>query len=53
MHNFVNTALAQVVQAATINTEPICIILGNKFKVLNAKLAKLSISFASSAAQIV
>ena len=52
-HNFVSAALTQAVKATTINTEPMCVTLGNKFKVLSTKLAKLSISFASGAAQIV
>ena len=45
--------LAQVVKATTINVKPICLTLGNKFKVLGAKLAKLSISFTHGATQIV
>ena len=53
MHNFVSAALVQAVQATTINVEPMCVILGKEFKVLSAKLAKLSISFASGAAQTV
>ena len=53
MNNFVSTALAQAVKATTINAEPICVTLGNKFKVLSTKLAKLSILFASGAVQIV
>ena len=53
MHNFVSAALVQAVQATTINIEPICVTLGNKFKVLSTKLAKLSISFTSGAAQMV
>ena len=53
MHNFVNAALMQAVQAITINTEPICVTLGNKFKVLSTKLAKLTISFTSRAVQMV
>ena len=53
VHNFVSAAFAQAAQATTINVEPMCVILGNKFKVLSAKLAKLSISFASGAAQMV
>ena len=48
-----NAVLAQAVQAITINVEPMCRILGNKFLVLSAKLANLSISFASGAAQMV
>ena len=53
MHNFVSAVLVQAVQAITINTEPIFGNLGNKYKVLSAKLAKLSISFAYGAAQMV
>ena len=53
MHNFMSAALTQAVQATTINIEPICVILGNKFKVLSPKLAKLNISFASGGAQMV
>ena len=41
------------VKATTINTEPICVKLGNIFKVLSIKLAKLNIFFASGAAQTV
>ena len=39
MHNFMSAVFAQAVQATTINVEPICITLGNKFKVISAKLA--------------
>ena len=53
MYNFVSAALEQAVQATAINIEPMCKTLGNKFKVLSTKLAKLSISFASGAAQTV
>ena len=53
MHNCVSAACAQAVKATTINTEPICVTLGNKFKVLSTKLAKLSILFTSGAAQTV
>ena len=53
MHNFVSAAFAQAVQVITINIEPMCVILGDKFKVLSIKLAKLSISFASGALQTV
>ena len=53
MHNFVSDALAQAVKATTINIDQMCVTLQNKFKVLIAKLAKLSISFASGAAQMV
>ena len=53
MHNFVSAALVQAVQALTINVEPMCVTLGNKFKVLSAKLASLSIFFASGSAQTV
>ena len=42
-HNFVSAAL---VQATTINVEPMCVTLGNEFEVLSTKLAKLSIFFA-------
>ena len=31
MHNFVSAVLAQAVQATTINAEPMCVTLGNKF----------------------
>ena len=53
MHNFLSTTLVQAVQATTINIEPMCVTLGNKFKVLSTKLAKLNISFAFGAAQMV
>ena len=53
MLNFMSAALAQTVKATTINAEPVCVTLGNKFKILSAKLAKLSILFASEAAQTV
>ena len=53
IHNFVSAVFMQAVQAMTINIEPMCVTLGNKFKVLIAKLAKLSISFVSGAAPIV
>ena len=43
----------QAVKATTINAEPICVTLGNKFKVLSAKLAKLSILFTSGASRMV
>ena len=43
----------QAVKATTINTEPICVTLGNKSKVLALSLAKLSILFASGATQMV
>ena len=52
-HNFVSAALVQAVKATTINTELMCVTLGNKFKVLSTNLAKLGISFASGAAQTV
>ena len=48
-----SAALAQAVQAMTINVEPMCITLGNMFEVLSNKLAKLSILFISGAAQMV
>ena len=48
-----SAVLGQAVQATNINAEPICVTLGNKSKVLSAKLAKLSILFASGAAQMV
>ena len=53
MHNFVSAALVQAVKAISINVEPICVTLGNKYNVISNKLAKLSISFASRAAQMV
>ena len=53
MHNFVSAALVQTVKATTINAEPICVTLRNKFKMLSTKLAKLSVLFASGAAQTV
>ena len=53
MHNFMSVALVQAMKATTINAEPICMTLGNTFKVLSAKLVKLSISFASKATQMV
>ena len=53
MHNFVSVVLAQAVKATTNNIEQICVTLGKLFKVLSAKLAKLSISFASGTVQIV
>ena len=53
MHNFVSAMLVQAVQATTINAELIYVTPGNEFKVLSAKLAKLSISFTSQAAQMV
>ena len=53
MHNFVSAVLIQAVQATTINTEPMCVTLGNKFKVLSTRLAKASILFASGATQMV
>ena len=49
MKNFVSAALVQAVKAKTINTEAMCVTLGNKFKVLTTKLAKLSNFFASGA----
>ena len=53
MHNFVSVAFVQAVNTTTMHTEPMYITLGNKFKVLSTKLAKLSISFAASTAQTV
>ena len=53
IHNFVSAVLMQAVKATTINVEPMCLTLGNRFKVFSTKLAKLSILFASGAAQIV
>ena len=53
MHNFVSAILVQAVKATNINEEQICVTLGNKFKVLSIKLAKLSILFAFGAAQTV
>ena len=47
---FTSAALAQAVQAMTINVEPMCTTLGNMFEVLSSKLAKLSILFISGAA---
>ena len=52
-HNFVSAALVQAVKATTINVEPMCVILGNIFKVLSAILAKLHNLFASGAVQMV
>ena len=49
LYNFMSAVLVQVVKAITINTEPIYVALGNKFKVGSAKLAKPSILFASRA----
>ena len=40
MHNFVSAALMQAVKATTINTEPMCVTHGSKFKVLSARSAK-------------
>ena len=53
MHNFVSAALVQAVQATTINLEPMCVTFGNKIKVLSTKLAQVSMSFTSGAAQMV
>ena len=53
MHNFASAVLVQEMQATTINTEPMCVILGNKFNLFSTKLAKLGILFASRAIQIV
>ena len=53
MHNFVSTVLAQAVQATTINAEPMCVTLGNRFRVFSTKLAKLGILFASGAVQTI
>ena len=53
MHNCVSAALVQAVKATTINAKPTCITLGNKFKVLSTKLAKLRISFTYGATQMV
>ena len=53
MHNFVSALFLQAVQATIINIEPMYVTLGNKLKVLSTKLAKLSISFTSGAAQTV
>ena len=53
INNFVSAVLMQAVKATTINSEPICVTLGNKFKVFSSRLAKLSISIASGAAQMV
>ena len=53
MHNFVSAVLVQAMQAITINIEKKYMTLGNRFKVLSTKLAKLSISFASGATQMV
>ena len=52
-HNFVSAAFAQAVQTTTIDAKPMCVTLGNKFKVLGANLAKLNILFTSGAAQMV
>ena len=53
VHNFVSAVLVKAVKATTINAEPMCVPLGNKIKVFSTKLGKLSISFASGAAQTV
>ena len=53
MHIVVSVALAQAVKSTTIYAEPMCVTLGNKFKVLSAKLAKLSILFSFGATQMV
>ena len=53
INNFVSAALMQAVKATTINAELMCVTLGNKAKVLSTRLAKLSISFTSEAAQMV
>ena len=52
MHSFVSAVLVQTVKATTTNVEPMYMTLGNKFKVLSAQLAKLSIWFTIGAAQI-
>ena len=52
-HNFVNAALPQSVQVITINVKPKLITLGNKYKVLSNKLAKLRILFTFVTAQMV
>ena len=43
----------QAVKASANNSELICVTLGNRFKVLSTKLAKLSNSFTSGAAQTI
>ena len=48
-----STVFAQAVQTTTINIEPMCVKLGNKFKVLGAKLAKLNTLLTSGATQMV
>ena len=52
-HNFMSGALVQAVKITTISAEPMFLTLGNKFKVLSTKLAKLSILFTSGAAKMV
>ena len=46
-------AFVQALKAITINAGPIGVTFRNKFKVLSAKLVKLSILFASGATQMV
>ena len=53
MHNFLSSGFVQAVQAIIIIVEPMCVTLECKFKVLSTKLAKLSISFTSGAAEMV
>ena len=53
MNSFVSAVLMQAVKASANNAELICVTLANRFKVLSTKLAKLSISFTSGAAQMV
>ena len=53
MHKFISAALMQAVKAIIINSEPMCVTLGSKFKVFSPKLANLSISFAFGSAQMV
>ena len=53
INNFVSAATAQAVKPKTINSELMCVTIGNKSKVPSTKLAKLSILFAFGATQIV
>ena len=52
-HSFVSAALAKAMKATITNTDPMYVTLGNEFNILRTKLAKLSIPFASGAAQMV
>ena len=53
MYNFLSAIFTQAVKDTTNYTGPIYATLGNKFKVISTKLAKLSIPFAFRATQMV